>query len=288
MSECDVFVMDQQNEEWFELVEYVETFDMSISFLEGPPGPPGPAGEAIFIPHVSEEGVLSWTNTAGLPNPDPIDLSGPAGTTDYADLSNKPSINGVQLSGNKTTADLLISFSKADVGLGNVDNVRQYSASNPPPYPVTAINGKTGAVSLNASDVGAIADDATIPVANGGTGATTPAAARANLGIPEPYNTTIVWSNSTPVDVLTEQTLTISESRLNFKYFYLEVYANSFAGGNRGALIVPANTLNAVYFPLACAGVSGWVRLQFDSSTTIRFLSSSYSSLLLNGIVGMK
>jgi hypothetical protein len=38
--------------------------------------------------------------------------------------------------------------SKSDVGLGNVDNVKQYSASNPPPYPVTSVNGKTGAVSL--------------------------------------------------------------------------------------------------------------------------------------------
>ena len=94
--------------EWFELVQYVESFDMGINFLEGPPGPPGPAGEAIFIPSVSEDGVLSWTNTAGLPNPDPIDLAGPAGTTDYDDLEHKPSINGVELSGNKTTADLQI------------------------------------------------------------------------------------------------------------------------------------------------------------------------------------
>lgn len=43
--------------------------------------------------------------------------------------------------------------------LGNVDNVRQYSADNPPPYPVTSVNGKTGAVSLSipskAADVGA-------------------------------------------------------------------------------------------------------------------------------------
>ena len=43
--------------------------------------------------------------------------------------------------------------------LGNVANVRQYSADNPPPYPVTSVNGKTGAVSLSipskASDVGA-------------------------------------------------------------------------------------------------------------------------------------
>ena len=37
-------------------------------------------------------------------------------------------------------------YSKSDVGLGNVDNVQQYSASNPPPYPVTSVNGNTGAV----------------------------------------------------------------------------------------------------------------------------------------------
>ncbi len=40
--------------------------------------------------------------------------------------------------------------SKTDVGLGNVDNVKQYSASNPPPYPVTSVNGQTGAVTLEA------------------------------------------------------------------------------------------------------------------------------------------
>lgn len=35
---------------------------------------------------------------------------------------------------------------KSDVGLPNVDNVKQYSATNPPPYPVTSVNGQTGAV----------------------------------------------------------------------------------------------------------------------------------------------
>lgn len=38
--------------------------------------------------------------------------------------------------------------SASDVGLGNVDNVRQYSASNPPPYPVQSVNGQTGAVTV--------------------------------------------------------------------------------------------------------------------------------------------
>jgi UDP-2,3-diacylglucosamine pyrophosphatase LpxH len=46
------------------------------------------------------------------------------------------------------------SYTKSEVGLGNVDNVKQYSASNPPPYPVTKVNGKTGDVTLTASDVG--------------------------------------------------------------------------------------------------------------------------------------
>ena len=42
---------------------------------------------------------------------------------------------------------------KNDVGLGNVDNVKQYSASNPPPYPVTSVAGRTGAVTLTKADV---------------------------------------------------------------------------------------------------------------------------------------
>lgn len=45
---------------------------------------------------------------------------------------------------------------KSQVGLGNVDNVKQYSASNPPPYPVTSVNGETGNVNLTAADVGAL------------------------------------------------------------------------------------------------------------------------------------
>lgn len=45
-------------------------------------------------------------------------------------------------------------LTKSDVGLGNVANERQYSASNTPPYPVTSVAGKTGAVTLTKSDVG--------------------------------------------------------------------------------------------------------------------------------------
>lgn len=47
----------------------------------------------------------------------------------------------------------LQSVTKSDVGLGNVDNVKQYSANNPPPYPVTSVNGKTGAVTVSVPTV---------------------------------------------------------------------------------------------------------------------------------------
>lgn len=47
----------------------------------------------------------------------------------------------------------LQSVSKSDVGLGNVANERQYSSANPPPYPVTSVNGKTGAVQINVPTV---------------------------------------------------------------------------------------------------------------------------------------
>ena len=48
---------------------------------------------------------------------------------------------------NSRTGD--VTLTATDVGLGNVDNVKQYSASNPPPYPVTSVNGQTGAVTIS-------------------------------------------------------------------------------------------------------------------------------------------
>lgn len=60
------------------------------------------------------------------------------GTSDYSDLTNKPQIEGVTLSGNKTAADL---------GLAKSSDI--------PSVPVQSVNSKTGAVVLTASDVGA-------------------------------------------------------------------------------------------------------------------------------------
>lgn len=51
---------------------------------DGEPGAPGPAGTdgkngATYTPAVSEEGVLSWTNDGGLPDPEPVNIKGPPG-----------------------------------------------------------------------------------------------------------------------------------------------------------------------------------------------------------------
>lgn len=68
----------------------------------------------------------------------------------------KITVNGIiqgdgagNLSAVETIDADLLDLNPAAVGLGNVDNVKQYSASNPPPYPVTSVNGKTGAVTVS-------------------------------------------------------------------------------------------------------------------------------------------
>ena len=65
----------------------------------------------------------------------PVRLENIASPVNDRDAANKKYVDG--------------KASKSGIGLGNVDNVRQYSASNPPPYPVTSVNGKTGAVTVS-------------------------------------------------------------------------------------------------------------------------------------------
>lgn len=125
---CDQFVMEDQSCDCFDLDEFIQSFDMGINFLLGPPTPE----EVIFIPSVDENGNLSWSNNGGLPNPPTVNIKGPPG-------SGVESVNG------KTG---VVDLTPTDIGLGNVANERQYSANNPPPYPVSSVNGKTGAVTV--------------------------------------------------------------------------------------------------------------------------------------------
>ena len=72
---------------------------------------------------------------------------------DLGSLAFKSTVAKTDLASNVQTSlekadSALQSVSKSDVGLGNVDNVKQYSSSNPPPYPVTSVNGQTGDVEV--------------------------------------------------------------------------------------------------------------------------------------------
>lgn len=78
----------------------------------------------------------------------------------------KITVNGIvqgdgagNLSAVETVNADLLDLNPSAVGLGNVDNVKQYSATNPPPYPVTSVNGKTGAVTISALPTVTTADN---------------------------------------------------------------------------------------------------------------------------------
>ena len=61
--------------------------------LKGSGGSGGGSGEdgVTFVPSVSEDGIISWTNDGNLPNPDPVNIMGPAGKDG---VDGKDGING--------------------------------------------------------------------------------------------------------------------------------------------------------------------------------------------------
>ena len=99
------------------------------------------AGDVVNVAYwasLSTAVVLSNTST--------LAAAGGGESGNYNNLENKPSINSVTLTGNKTPADL---------GL--------YGTNNEPPYPVKSVNTKTGDVVLTANDVNALPDTTVIP-----------------------------------------------------------------------------------------------------------------------------
>ena len=90
-----------------------------------------------------------------------------------------------------------VTLGKSNVGLGNVDNVKQYSASNPPPYPVTSVNGKTGAVTLSVPTV----PSTTKPIKGDGSGGLAAAVAGSDyIASGNIVKQTLVASETTPTE----------------------------------------------------------------------------------------
>ena len=47
----------------------------------------GGGGDGVtFYPSVSSEGVISWTNDGGLPNPEPVNIKGPPGPSGFPNV----------------------------------------------------------------------------------------------------------------------------------------------------------------------------------------------------------
>ena len=104
--------------------------------LQGKQDKPDSAGVAGQVLGLDENLDPVWLDQTG----------GGGGTTNYNNLTNKPQINSVTLSGNKTAAEL---------GLATPADI--------PAVPVQSVNGETGAVELDAADVGALPDNTYIP-----------------------------------------------------------------------------------------------------------------------------
>lgn len=119
-----------------------------------------------------------------------------------------------------------ITMAKGDVGLSNVDNVKQYSADNPPPYPVTSVNGKTGAVNL---DIPTIPDNLVKYNALSPVEATTPVNADTLQGHAANYFATASGLSAV------EQSVANVQSALSGKL-------DKTGGTMLGALIAQANT----------------------------------------------
>ena len=140
------------------------------------------SGLGITISANNEISIKIVTGNGLSADADGIKMATVTTTTNGAMLSSdKVKLDGIENGAQKNTVTGVkgddeatyrvgnVNITKANIGLSNVDNVKQYSTINPPPYPVTSVNNKTGAVVLDASDVGALPDTTVIPVVNDAT-----------------------------------------------------------------------------------------------------------------------
>lgn len=168
---------------------------------------------------------IEWVNQSG----------DSGGTSDYTDLTNKPKINNVELSGNKSLADLGIVI---------------------PTVPVQSVNGKTGVVVLNASDVGALPSSYTAPVTsvNSKTGLVNLTANDVGAISTEVDPTVPAWAKqpskpsytASEVGALPSTTVIPSKtSQLQNDSGFLTSAPVSSVNGMTGAVVIPVATTSA-------------------------------------------
>lgn len=94
--------------------------DADSGKFNGEQGPTGPQGYT-YTPAVSEEGVISWANDGGLPNPSPVNIKGPQGKQGIQGVQGKQGERGYVYTPN-VSQDGIISWTN-DGDLENPDPV---------------------------------------------------------------------------------------------------------------------------------------------------------------------
>ena len=142
-------------------------------------------------------------------------------------------------SADDVNVDINVPTDKSDIGLGNVDNVKQYSASNPPPYPVTSVNGKTGAVTVSVDlPDGLVKYESLAPVE-----ATTPVNADTLQGHTSDYFATASALNTTNSNVSTNTSdISTLQSGLSTANANIANKLDKSGGTMTGALVAQTNT----------------------------------------------
>jgi hypothetical protein len=129
----------------------------------------------------------------------------------------------------------------------------------------------------------------TLPVNRGGTGASAAANARANLGIPEPYNMTEIYTGSLTTPIANGTVITLSDDATKYKMFVIQAYNGSPSWSTRMVIVdFPMQTLTHGIVGTGGNGVMGSLCVQRDSATTYLLVSSTFSTLYIAAIYGIK